>query len=285
MAVAKIIPLLGARPLNDISKRDVADLRSALLTRYKPSAAQRAFDVFRMAMKRAYELDEIAVNPAPAVRRVSTAKPATAALTTEQVRLFLDRAKDYREGRHSALFHVLLLGGLRPSEALALRWDDLQGSLLRVERAATEDLEGRIVAGPTKTREARTVNLPEGALTALGKHRRDSCRRIIQRGTRSTWADGGQLMFEGRDGDMLSIERVRTAWKAISRKAGIPKVRLYDARHTYVTMLLHAGKDARTVADLAGHKDPAMTLRRYAHSSPTSRRDAAETLQRLLASA
>jgi integrase len=51
-----------------------------------------------------------------------------------------------------------------------------------------------------------------------------------------------------------------------------------DTPMSYVSALLHQGVDARTVADLAGHKDPAMTLRRYAHSLPSSRQGAADKL-------
>lgn len=113
-AVGKLVEHFGALPLDGITKAAVADVKRVLVEKYAPCAAQRTFDVFRMAMRYAFSLDIIAVNPAPAVPRVKTAAPRTAVLSPEQVGAFLTAAEGYWHGRYAALFHVLLLGGLRP---------------------------------------------------------------------------------------------------------------------------------------------------------------------------
>ena len=53
-------------------------MRRTLVERYEPSAAQRTFDVFRMALRYAFNLDIIKSNPALAVARVKTKAPKTA---------------------------------------------------------------------------------------------------------------------------------------------------------------------------------------------------------------
>ena len=277
-AAAKLVVLYGAMPLDAIGKRDVADLRRQLTEKYRAAAAQRAFDVFRMAMKRAFSLDIIVVNPAPAERRIKTPPPKTAVLDREQMARLLDEARHYRYGRYSALFHVLLFAGLRPSEALALQWAGLQGCQLHVRRSITEDEDGRRIIGSTKTRAERVVTLPQGVAEVLSHHRQWQRAGMLRGGSRGAWEDAGRLMFPDQRGGILRIECVRTAWNTIVRKAKLPKVRLYDARHSYVSTLLHLGVDARTVADQAGHKDPAMTLRRYAHSTEASKQAAADRL-------
>jgi integrase len=282
-AVRKLVEHFGAMPLDALDKRAVADVRRTLVEQYAPSAAQRTFDVFRMALRYAFNIDLIAVNPAPAVSRVKTAPPRTGVLTPEQVGTFLTAAEGYRHGTYAALFHVLLLAGLRPGEAAALTWADLDGATLRVERAVTEDLDGNRVVGPTKTRRARAVTLPTEAVAALDRHRKWQAGDVLRRGARAAWADAGASMFTGDDGQPLTVQRIRAAWNTIRKRAKLPPVRLYDARHTYCTTLLHAGVDARTVADLAGHADPAMTLRRYAHATPASKQDAASKLSAALA--
>lgn len=45
----------------------------------------------------------------------------------------------------------------------------------------------------------------------------------------------------------------------------------YSLRHTYATMLLRAGVDAKTVASLMGHSSVAMTLNVYASMDPQAR--------------
>ena len=271
-AVHKLVKLAGALPLDAIGKAEVASIKLRIIAQHGEhlNAASRTFDVFRMAMNRAWCLDLIADNPARAERRIPIGKPQTAALDTQQTAAFLKAAKEYRDGRFAALFHVLLLGGLRPSEARALRWDDFTGDAVHVRRAATKDGQGRTLIGPTKTRTERTVPLPSQAIAALTEHRSRQAATILRAGVRSAWERNGRLIFPSQTGGVLDVEWMRRHWHAILKSAGLPRVRLYDARHTYCSSLMHAGTDAVTVATLVGHKDPSMTLRKYTHASGSS---------------
>ena len=65
-------------------------------------------------------------------------------------------------------------------------------------------------------------------------------------------------------------------------KAQVRRIRFYDLRHMYVSLLNKAGMDARTIADRIGHIDPAFTIRRYAHVFEEQRRAAAIPLLELL---
>ncbi|MFY9666004.1 MAG: tyrosine-type recombinase/integrase [Candidatus Cybelea sp.] len=56
------------------------------------------------------------------------------------------------------------------------------------------------------------------------------------------------------------------AFKAAALRAGISGVGLHSLRHTGITLSLGHGIDVRTVATLAGHASPAMTLDRYGHA-------------------
>ena len=47
--------------------------------------------------------------------------------------------------------------------------------------------------------------------------------------------------------------------------AGLPKIRFHDLRHTASEMMLNSGVPINVVYQVLGHRDPAMTLRRYAH--------------------
>jgi len=55
----------------------------------------------------------------------------------------------------------------------------------------------------------------------------------------------------------------------LAKRAGAPKVRPYDTRHSCASMLLRAGMSVRAVADRFGHKNPSMTLEKYAHCLPS----------------
>ena len=55
-------------------------------------------------------------------------------------------------------------------------------------------------------------------------------------------------------------------------------MRFHDLRDTAATLMIRGGVDVRTVADILGHADPAMTLRRYAHVLPDMRERAANLI-------
>jgi len=50
-------------------------------------------------------------------------------------------------------------------------------------------------------------------------------------------------------------------------------MRLHDARHTFASMALAAGRSLRWVADQLGHANPELTLRAYAHALPAEAGD------------
>ena len=58
----------------------------------------------------------------------------------------------------------------------------------------------------------------------------------------------------------------RSITRRRAQKAGIRPLKLHAPRHTWATFTLWAGKSVRWVADQLGHKDPALTLRVYAHA-------------------
>ena len=56
------------------------------------------------------------------------------------------------------------------------------------------------------------------------------------------------------------------------RQAGVTRIRVHDMRHTAASTMIQRGDDVVLVADVLGHKDPAMTLRVYSHVSKTHRK-------------
>jgi len=50
-------------------------------------------------------------------------------------------------------------------------------------------------------------------------------------------------------------------------QAGVPAIRLHDARHTFATLMLELGESPKTVQTLLGHSSVAITLDIYSHVS------------------
>ena len=65
-------------------------------------------------------------------------------------------------------------------------------------------------------------------------------------------------------------------------RAGLPRVRFHDLRHTAATLMLARGVHPKIANEMLGHATIAITLDLYSHVTETMQRDAADTLDRLL---
>src|ERR1035437_7521043 len=119
----------------------------------------------------------------------------------------------------------------------------------------------------TKNGTARVVILPAAAVSAVEelKKRRnpDSPKVCLTR--------YGDPMVSPRAWFELVME------EAVKKNPSLQDVTWHIFRHTYISRLVMAGVDLRTVQELAGHKDIKMTVR-YAHLAPAHKLAAVDRL-------
>ena len=97
----------------------------------------------------------------------------------------------------------------------------------------------------------------------------------------SAWADPGWV-FPNTRGKVRWRDSVMRSLHALLADAGLPtEVRFHDLRHTAATHALRAGRPIHEVSKMLGHKDPAMTLRRYAHVLEDMRDETARAMDEL----
>jgi integrase len=150
------------------------------------------------------------------------------------------------------LIELLAYSGVRPGEALALRWGDMREKTLLVERAISLG-----VVRDTKTTKHRAVRLLAPLAQDLREWKLASGR-----------PDDRALIFPGVDGRPWGEE----AWKSWRRRAfaralkaaGVEHARPYALRHSFASLLLHEGRSVVDVAAQLGHS-PAVCLGTYAH--------------------
>jgi integrase len=192
-------------------------------------------------------------------------------MTWEQRDAFLGAAASERP--YSALFVFLVKAGLRPSEAFALKPDDIdwRTRTVRVERAWNLGREK-----PTKTYEGRTVDLTPDVVQALERH----LRWVKEEALRSGLGEP-EWLFPNDEGHPHDESRVRKAFKRALKAAKLPAFRLYDLRHTFASLLLAAGAPITYVSAQLGHANPATTLRYYARWIPNPGRRWVDLLDRV----
>jgi len=96
-------------------------------------------------------------------------------------------------------------------------------------------------------------------------------------------ASAGDLVFCTKIGRPIDgCELLRSSFRPLLVRAGLPRIRFHDLRHTAATLLLAAGAHPRVVAERLGHSTPAITLAVYSHVTQTMQRGATATLDAVL---
>ena len=80
----------------------------------------------------------------------------------------------------------------------------------------------------------------------------------------------------------MSPDSVLHMLQRVLKRAGLPRIRFHDLRHTFATMALQNGVDVKTVSSMLGHFDAVFTLRTYTHAARQKQDEAAQTMGNLM---
>lgn len=182
-----------------------------------------------------------------------------------------------------ALFVVLIHTGVRPGEAAGLKWEDLDGPVLRVRRALKEIRPGqKKELGPTKTGKPRSIPLGRKALSALARLRQEQNTWRVY--TEGIFQDE-DFMFSTSTGSPLDFQNIRNQhFKPMLERLGLPDIRLYDLRHTSATILLKEKVSPKIVQERLGHSTIKLTMDTYSHVLEGMQEAATEAMESALGS-
>jgi len=188
------------------------------------------------------------------------------ALTSLQVRLLLDQV----EPEHKLFLLLIVVTGLRLSEALALRWQDLDestGTLSITHRM----WRGRL--GPPETRKSRArIRLAYELVEAL-VHLREVSGFNAPEDFVFCKADGLPL-----DPDFLRKEVLYPAMDRVGIKRGLRTYGFHILRHTAASLLHERTHDLKGVQGFLRHSQIGTTSDIYVHKTATVAREASELL-------
>jgi len=185
--------------------------------------------------------------------------------------------------RFHALWVALGTLGLRLGEALGLKWSDIdwQRGTVAVRRTLQRERRGKgLVLSELKTKGSRrTLTLTTLGLEALKAHQD---RQEWDKRKADVWLDN-DLIFCTAWGSPLDQGRVHLNWTTACAKAGVPRLRIHDLRHSVASSLIAGGMGLLEVAHLLGHTDASMVTTVYGHVAPGDHAKAAALMENLLA--
>ena len=275
---------IGKIQLNKLTTLELQKLYKKLLSRGRvdrieakgqpkglsPKTVRNIHQVISSAMDFAKAQKLIAVNPTDGCALPKLEHREMKTLPVEQLASFLREAK---ESGVFEMYYIELATGLRRGELLGLKWEDLdlEQCTLRVQRQVSR-INGEVVEAPLKTKNSyRTISLGTDAVGIL-KEQRKKC-------------GSSEYVFPSPTGGPISPDSVIQMLHRVLKRAGLPKVRFHDLRHTFATVALQNGVDIKTVSGMLGHYSAGFTLDTYAHVTTQAQREAAKTMGSVLSGA
>jgi integrase len=257
----------GSRRLSDVCLEDVQAYADRLLAAgAQPSTIRNAIMPVRVICR--WRRREVPVNPTdglllPAVRgaRERIVSPA-------QARLLLAALRE----SDRPLWATALYAGLRRGELMALRWRDvdLARGVIDVRRG-WDPKEHQFVAPKS---QAGTRRVPIAA----------ALRAYLAPAQLAAPTDPERLVFGNGAVPFCassSSERALRAWK----RAGVQPICLHDCRHTFASLMIAAGVNAKALSSFMGHANISITLDRYGHLMPGAEDEAAGLMDAYLEAA
>jgi integrase len=164
-------------------------------------------------------------------------------------------SKNHLHSNYAAYIQFLFYTGCRPSEAIGLQWRniDLGKRIVIFQGAVVQSPKGRVRKEGLKTQAFRRFKI------------NDQLHEILEN-TKSLICSAESLVFPAAEGGFIVQDNFRKrVWKTILQGLQIEYRVPYQTRHTFITLCLDKGIDAKDIAQWVGNS-PEIIYRHYAGS-------------------
>jgi integrase len=263
---AKPIELLGRVKVQELTTRRVRAWHKQISEEVSVYSANKALIKLKAALALAAEDHEFRPAAMPGGLQRQRDKARKAVLTPDDVARLLAAARANLE--RGVYYAAPFLMGTRPSEQLALTWDDVdfEANLIRIRRI---QLRYGALSEFTKTAAGLRSIPMSPMLREMLLAWRVRCPRKDRRlervfpapSSRRAWP----LPREGGGGAFIYGNFRKRYWGPTLKRLGLPPVTPHSARHSFISTLQAQGIEVGLVAQLAGHKSAVVTLSHYTH--------------------
>ena len=283
--VKHIVPNIGKIKLNKLTTLDIQKFynKANAKGRVKRYEGMKDFSLsaktirglhamLRQCLDQAVQERLIPYNPAVGCKLPPKEKKEMHILPVEKISAYLAAAEE-----HGVLpmFYLELTTGIRRGELVALLWDDLdlEAQTLTISKSAGR-INGEVkVTQPKTANSVRTIYLP-----------RETVDLLTQEHTKHP---GNPIMFPSPvTGKLYGPDCIGRLHKILLKKAGITEnIPFHGLRHTFATLAIQQGVDAKTVSSILGHYSAGFTLDTYTHVTGEMQKDAAQRMGSFMAQA
>lgn len=173
-------------------------------------------------------------------------------------------------GKKDKLYGIILClySGLRIGELIALEWHDIDFTkgILTVSKSCHDGKNGLIIDEPKTANSRRVIPLPKQLLPILKGIKKKSDSPFVV----------------SSNGMPVSVRSYQRSFELLLKRLNIAHKGFHSLRHTFATRAIECGMDVKTLSEILGHKNPTVTLNRYAHSLMEHKAEMMNKLGKLL---
>jgi len=259
-----IMPALGNKFLTQLKPEHLQKYYSDKLNAgLSAQTVRHHHTALHKALQTAVEWGLLTRNVADAVKSPRPQPNEIKIWNEDELNTFIEQAKI---SPYYALFYTALFTGMRRSEFLALRWEDVDLLLcqIHVHRSLHVLKGGNIIFRAPKTAKGKRMIALSPSLTSTLREHREK-QQLERLGTPIKEDD---FVFCNIDGKPLLSNTVTHAWSKLIKRLGLKQIRLHDARHTHASLMLKQGAHPKIVQERLGHSGIQITLDIYSHVAP-----------------
>ncbi|GGP55474.1 site-specific integrase [Streptomyces abikoensis] len=272
-----LVPRLGKKTLEKLSARDVRRALKEITAAATAATARESHRVLRSALSAACREELITRNVVKLVEAPKVSPYEGRVWTLGQTADFILTAR--RDPLYAAFMLAIGLG-LRRGELVGLRWQDIdfESRTLQVLKQR-QRVMGENYEDDTKNRRKRTLPLPLLCVAPLRWQRLRQEAMRVKAG--SSWHET-DLVFTTRTGRPIEGSNVLRSFYRLTDRAGLPRIRVHDARHGAATLLAVGNVHPRVAMEILGHSKISVTMDVYTHVPDELKRDAIAHMDRML---
>jgi integrase len=269
-----LLPALGSLELDEITTGQLERLIDRLQVEgLAANSVRNELMPLQSIYRWAARLELTRVNPTRAVELPLAQGKRERFASREEVGIRLDAlpVKD------RPLWATAFYAGLRSGELMALRWSDVDQASGIIHVQLSYDPQAK-VTGPPKSRAGiRKIPIPAPLREHLTEHSKRRATRQPLVFARHSLA-GRRRGADGQFGASGVYQRAKRHWEP----KGIGAMTLHDCRHTYASLMIAAGENAKALQTYLGHSSITTTYDCYGHLMPGAEQQSADRLSAYL---
>lgn len=216
-----------------------------------PNTVNSIVSVLKNSLKTAYVLGCTDRQLGDKIKRPKLRERKIECFTVKEQRKIENAVLTSRKPKYFGVL-LCLYTGLRLGEVVALNWKDidLKRGMLSVNKTCYDTPDGLVFDDPKTVHSRRIIPLPRQIMPILREKRKTSKSDFVV-------SDKGKP---------VSVRSFQRSFELLLKRHRIKHRGFHALRHTFATRALESGMDVKTLSEILGHKNPSITLSRYAHS-------------------